>query len=78
MRHPTRYSVSWPRRELQWSARMRPPTWYSVSWPRRELHRRPQWRRPHAPPPPSSALRGRMGSSTEAPTGTARMRRPPP
>eukprot|EP00959_Pyramimonas_sp_CCMP1952_P330000 6909456-Pyramimonas_sp.AAC.1 len=29
-------------------------------------------------PPPSTAFRGPRGSSTEGPSGTARMRQPPP
>ena len=49
-----------------------------VSWPYRELHRRSQWRSPHAPLPPSTAFRGPIGSSTEGPSGGARMRLPRP
>ena len=44
----------------------------------RELHRRSQWRSPHASLTPSSALRGPIGSSTESPSGAARMRFPHP
>ena len=50
----------------------------SVSLPRRELHRRPQWHRPHAAPLSMSAhpshVSRPLGSSTEGPSGTVRMR----
>eukprot|EP00959_Pyramimonas_sp_CCMP1952_P136520 2857005-Pyramimonas_sp.AAC.1 len=36
----------------------------------------PQWRCPHAFPPPSTALRGPTGSSKEGPSGGVRMRFP--
>eukprot|EP00959_Pyramimonas_sp_CCMP1952_P112378 2349720-Pyramimonas_sp.AAC.1 len=52
------------------------PIRYSALWPHRELRRRHQWNRPHAPPPHSTALCGPIGSSTESPSGAARMRHP--
>eukprot|EP00959_Pyramimonas_sp_CCMP1952_P378249 7923506-Pyramimonas_sp.AAC.1 len=42
----------------------------------KELHRRPQWLRSRASPPPSTALRSPIGSSTEGPSGCTRMRLP--
>ena len=48
-----------------------------VSWPHWELHRRPQWQRPHAVPPSFRhtlhTFRGPIGSSTEGPSGSARV-----
>eukprot|EP00959_Pyramimonas_sp_CCMP1952_P200845 4200744-Pyramimonas_sp.AAC.1 len=40
------------------------PTQHRISWPRSELHLRPQWRCPHASPPPTTAFRGPVGSFT--------------
>eukprot|EP00959_Pyramimonas_sp_CCMP1952_P038121 797632-Pyramimonas_sp.AAC.1 len=37
-----------------------------------------QWRCPHASPPPSTALRGPIGSPTECPSGGVHMRALPP
>ena len=48
-----------------------------ISWPHRELHRRPQWDHPHAPAT-HHTFRGPIGSSTEGPNATARMRPPYP
>eukprot|EP00959_Pyramimonas_sp_CCMP1952_P073575 1537657-Pyramimonas_sp.AAC.1 len=53
---------------------MPPPAQYNVSWPQRGLHRRSQWRSPHAVPAPGTTFRGPRGSSTEGPSGAARMR----
>eukprot|EP00959_Pyramimonas_sp_CCMP1952_P101162 2116386-Pyramimonas_sp.AAC.1 len=38
----------------------------------------PQWQSSQASPPPSTALRGPIGSSTEGPKGKVRMRLPRP
>eukprot|EP00959_Pyramimonas_sp_CCMP1952_P259320 5421428-Pyramimonas_sp.AAC.1 len=38
------------------------PAQDSALWPHRGFHRRPQWRSPHASPPPTTALRSPMGS----------------
>eukprot|EP00959_Pyramimonas_sp_CCMP1952_P162721 3401991-Pyramimonas_sp.AAC.1 len=47
---------------------MRFLTRHSASWPTHwELHRMPQWQSSHAPPPPSTALRGPWGVSPKAP-----------
>eukprot|EP00959_Pyramimonas_sp_CCMP1952_P443142 9277805-Pyramimonas_sp.AAC.1 len=43
-----------------------------------ELLRRSQWRSPHASATPSTAFCGPMGSSTEGPSGAARVRLPHP
>eukprot|EP00959_Pyramimonas_sp_CCMP1952_P372689 7804295-Pyramimonas_sp.AAC.1 len=56
------------------SACVPPFSQYSSSWPQTELHRRPQWRSPHALPPPSTAVRGLRGSSAEGSRGAVRMR----
>eukprot|EP00959_Pyramimonas_sp_CCMP1952_P112483 2351938-Pyramimonas_sp.AAC.1 len=49
------------------------PTQYRASWPHKELHRQPQWLHSHASPPPSTAILGAIGNSTEGPTGCTRM-----
>eukprot|EP00959_Pyramimonas_sp_CCMP1952_P105585 2207636-Pyramimonas_sp.AAC.1 len=49
------------------------PIRYSVWWPHRELHRRPSGK-VHMRFPPH--VRGPMGSSTEGPSVTVRMRLP--
>eukprot|EP00959_Pyramimonas_sp_CCMP1952_P220813 4616697-Pyramimonas_sp.AAC.1 len=41
---------------------------------RGKLHRRPQWYLPRASDRPSTAIRGTIGSVTECPSGTVRMR----
>eukprot|EP00959_Pyramimonas_sp_CCMP1952_P291279 6093080-Pyramimonas_sp.AAC.1 len=38
------------------------------------LHRRLQWQGPHVPPPPRTAFRGPIWSSTEGSSGKVRMR----
>eukprot|EP00959_Pyramimonas_sp_CCMP1952_P195768 4093137-Pyramimonas_sp.AAC.1 len=45
----------------------------SASWPHGEPHRSPLWCSSHASPPPRTALRGPIGSSTEGPSGAVRM-----
>eukprot|EP00959_Pyramimonas_sp_CCMP1952_P178718 3735643-Pyramimonas_sp.AAC.1 len=55
-----------------------PPTQCSVSWPHKDLHRRDRCYRPRAYPPPSTAFRGPIRSSTDGPSATARMRPPHP
>eukprot|EP00959_Pyramimonas_sp_CCMP1952_P020072 423707-Pyramimonas_sp.AAC.1 len=52
------------------------PTQVSATWPRREPHRRLQWLYSHAAPPPRTALRGPVESSTEDPGGCTRVRFP--
>eukprot|EP00959_Pyramimonas_sp_CCMP1952_P427100 8945196-Pyramimonas_sp.AAC.1 len=47
-----------------------------VSQRSRKLHRRSPWRSPHTCPPPSTALLGPMGGSTDSPNGRRRMRPP--
>eukprot|EP00959_Pyramimonas_sp_CCMP1952_P118485 2477422-Pyramimonas_sp.AAC.1 len=49
-------------------------TQVNASWPHGELNRRLQWRCPRAFPPPSTAPRGPIGSSTEGSSGCVRMR----
>eukprot|EP00959_Pyramimonas_sp_CCMP1952_P235536 4922347-Pyramimonas_sp.AAC.1 len=55
-----------------------PPTQDNVSCPYKELHRRTQLRCSHASSPPSTTLRGPIGSSTEGLSGGVRMRFPYP
>eukprot|EP00959_Pyramimonas_sp_CCMP1952_P301092 6299660-Pyramimonas_sp.AAC.1 len=50
------------------------PTQHNFPWHHRELHRRPQCLYSHAPPPPSTAFRSPIGSSTEGRIGCTRMR----
>eukprot|EP00959_Pyramimonas_sp_CCMP1952_P097940 2046851-Pyramimonas_sp.AAC.1 len=55
-----------------------PPTQDRALWLHWELHRRPQSGCSHAPHPHRTALRGRIGNSTEGTSGDVRMRLPHP
>eukprot|EP00959_Pyramimonas_sp_CCMP1952_P063112 1319164-Pyramimonas_sp.AAC.1 len=52
-------------------------TQHSASWSHRGLHRRPQWYSPHASATTQCSVSWPIGSPTEGPSGTARMRQPP-